>query len=123
MKSKTVEYECQGENRRAVLTVDVAAVTGILDAPLPPEVAALFVAAAERAGVPVPTLLDEFYRLRGIHQGQPDHPFWTTWGGGLDPQPFVTVEAWDSPQPWPVFVAIGGAIMAEFYPVGFFEKS
>jgi len=92
MESKTVEYECQGGSGRATLTVDVAAVTGILDAPLAPEVAALFVTAAERAGVAV---------------------------GGVT---YVSVEAWPPrPQPWPVFLAVDGAIMAEFYPVGFFE--
>jgi hypothetical protein len=92
MESKTVEYECQGGNGRAVLTVDVAAVTGILDAPLPPTVAALFVAAAECAGVPVAG------------------------------ETYVSVEAWPPrPQPWPVFLAVDGAIVAEFYPVGFSE--
>jgi len=90
MESKTVEYECQGGDARATLTVDVAAVTGILDAPLAPEVAALFVTVAERVGVAV------------------------------DGETYVSVEAWPSrPQPWPVFLVVDGDIVAEFYPVGF----
>lgn len=114
-----VKYECRGENGRVAVMVDVAAVFGTLGEPLAPAVAALFTEAAERAGVPVPTLLDELDELRRIHQGQPNHPFWTIWGGGVEPQPCVMVEAWPSqPQPWPVFVAIGDEIVAEFYPVG-----
>lgn len=119
MEPTTVEYECTGENGRATVTVDLAAVINVIDEALAPEVATLFVAAAERTGVQVTTLMDELYESRRIYQGQPDHPFWTVWACGIDPQPDVRVETWTSPQPWPVFVSIGADIVAEFYPVGF----
>jgi hypothetical protein len=91
MDSKTVQYECSGPTGRTTATVDLAAVLNVLDTPLAPEVSAVFITAAGRAGITV---------------------------AGVD---YVSVEAWPSlPQPWPVYVAIGGAIMAEFYPVGFF---
>jgi len=93
------------------------------DPDLPPVVAGLFVSALVQAGYPVERELEEVGALRLanpdlVRDHKNNSMPGTAWPAWLfDPQPSVWIEEFPAkPQPWPVFVAIGSTVIAEFYP-------
>lgn len=134
MDAATVEYEGEtiftdGKGHISPVRVSIARSAvehhgQVYDKALPPEVATVFIAAIERAGVPVASMLSKVRQLRELRPdlvqlaNDPSNrevhavPAWA-----MDPQPFVYVESWPpAHQPWPVYVAIGSDVVAEFYP-------
>lgn len=63
----------------------------------------LFVSALKALGVPVERLVREAERH----------------GSALGAGPLACIQTWHCPEPWPVFVTIGDACYAEFYPEPF----
>lgn len=72
---------------------------GYLDEPT----TALFVGALKACGFPVERLVQEAERH----------------GSVLGAGPLACIQTWGCPEPWPVFISIGDACYAEFYPEGF----